>query len=119
MPDDDTRLATLLSAGLPLPRDPLFRIAVLARLERTRLRRRMAAMIVVGAATVLVGVNVAAISAWLAGDITRLAALAGVVAFVVWMFPGVSQLVPSTLRNLAGAFSRLTQTLSRSLTGSY
>ena len=45
MPDDDTTLEQLLRAGLPPTQDPLFRIAVLERLERQRFRRQVAAAV--------------------------------------------------------------------------
>jgi hypothetical protein len=59
--DPDKRLAELLSKDAPPARDALFRVQVLARLEREKYRRRLAAMIacaVVFAAVAAVGASV-------------------------------------------------------------
>jgi hypothetical protein len=109
------RLETLLRADQPPARDALFRIAVLARLERRRFRRQIAATAAVGAATVIIGVNAGAISAWFAGDITRIVGVLAAVAVVARTFPSVSHLVPSSLRHLARTgFARVTQIVSES-----
>ena len=74
MTDNDAKLEQFLRADLPPARDPLFRITVLARLESRRFRRQVAIMVGVGvAATALVTFNAAAINAWLAEDVTRVA----------------------------------------------
>lgn len=49
MADDEARLVQLLRGDLPPSRDPLFRIEVLARLERERFRRQLALALTVGA----------------------------------------------------------------------
>jgi len=49
VPDPDARLIERLRADLPPARDPLFRIEVLARLERQRFRRQLARALTVGA----------------------------------------------------------------------
>ena len=104
MPDNEAKLEKLLRAELSPARDPLFRIAVLARRERQRFRRRIAATVAVGAAaTALVAVNAAAISAWLAEDVTRLAVVLAVAAAAAWALPGGSHVVPSALRRLVRA----------------
>jgi hypothetical protein len=48
-PDDEARLVQLLRGDLPPARDPLFRIDVLARLERRRFRRQLAVALSFGA----------------------------------------------------------------------
>lgn len=53
MPDHDARLAELLRSGLPPAHDPLFRIEVLARLERRRFRRQFAMALTFGAVSAL------------------------------------------------------------------
>ena len=96
MTDNDARLERLLRAGVPPARDPLFRITVLARLERRRFRRQIATMVGVGAAaTALAAVNAAAIDAWLAEDVPRIAVVLVVATVAVWTLPGY---VPSALR---------------------
>ena len=53
MADDEARLVQLLRGELPPARDPLFRIEVLARLERRRFRRQLALVLTVGAVSAL------------------------------------------------------------------
>ena len=48
MPDVEARLDAHLRTGLVPERDPLFRIAVLQRLERQRFRRQLMATLTVG-----------------------------------------------------------------------
>jgi hypothetical protein len=50
---DDATLEALLRAELPSAHDPLFRIAVLERLERQRFRRQLVATLTVGAVAAL------------------------------------------------------------------
>ena len=47
-PDDEARLVQLLRDDLPPARDPLFRIDVLARLERRRFRQRLRTVLTSG-----------------------------------------------------------------------
>ena len=47
--DDEARLVQLLRGDLPPERDPLFRLDVLARLERRRFRRQLAVALTFGA----------------------------------------------------------------------
>jgi hypothetical protein len=103
MPEDDAKLETLLRADLP-PRDALFRLAVLERLERRRFRRQMAAMLAAIVGILLIAINAAPISVWLAEDMTRFVAVAAVVAMAVWTFPGRWQSVLSLPRMLARPF---------------
>ena len=49
--DGDERLETLLRMDLVPERDPLFRIAVLQRLERQRFRRQLVAALTIGPVT--------------------------------------------------------------------
>ena len=55
MGDDDARLVELLRGDLPPARDPLFRIELLARLERRRFRRQLAVALTFGALSALRG----------------------------------------------------------------
>ena len=101
MRDNGSALEALLRADLPPKRDPLFRLAVLARRERRELQRRIATAAAFGAATALVAFNAAAIGDWLAEDMSRLAGVVAAAAGAVWMLPDASRVVPSPLRNLA------------------
>jgi hypothetical protein len=102
----DAKLEELLRVDVPPTRDPLFRIAVLARLERRRFQRQVARIVGVGAVvTALVAVNAAAINMWLAADVTRLAVALAVAAATVWMLPGrTASAVRSFVRTWLGAF---------------
>ena len=55
MADDDARLVELLRGALPPDRDPLFRVDVLARRERQRFRRELAAVLTIGAVSAVRG----------------------------------------------------------------
>jgi hypothetical protein len=69
MNDLGTRLAAALAAEAPPERDALFRLDVLARIERARFRRRIArASAVALVVVVLVAVNARTIDAWMAAD---------------------------------------------------
>ena len=69
MSDTDARLAAALEADTPPERDALFRLDVLARIERARFRRRILRITVIGlVAAILVAVNVRAIDTWIASD---------------------------------------------------
>jgi len=52
-PDNEARLVQLLRGDLPPARDPLFRIDILARLERRRFRRQLARALTLGAVSAL------------------------------------------------------------------
>jgi hypothetical protein len=108
---EDEMLDKLLRADMPPSRDPLFRIAVLARRERRLFQRQVVGIVAIGAAaTVLVAVYAAAISTWFAADSTRVAYVLAVAAAVAWTVPGASRLVPSPLSNLVRTvFARVTQ----------
>lgn len=67
MSDLDTRLDQALKAGAPAPRDPMFRIAVMARRERADMRRRLG-MAMAAAAGVAI---LAALALGLGGDLLR------------------------------------------------
>ena len=109
-------LVKLLRAELPPARDPLFRIAVLVRRERRQFRRQVATIVAVGAmATVLVAFNAAAISAWLAADVARVAGVLAVATAAVWTLPGS---VPSALRGVMLVWvARLMRIVSRPFVG--
>jgi hypothetical protein len=67
MSDLDTRLTAALNADGPPPRDAMFRVQVLERLERARFMRHVARTIVVSALLGLIAaVNAPLIEAWLA-----------------------------------------------------
>jgi len=69
--DIDARLAAALGADADVPpeRDALFRLDVLARIERASFRRRILRTAVIGlVAAILVAVNVRAIDTWIASD---------------------------------------------------
>ena len=71
MSDIDARLAAALGADADTPpeRDALFRLDVLARIERARFRRRILRTTVIGlVAAMLVAVNGRAIDTWIASD---------------------------------------------------
>jgi len=104
--DHDAKLEHLLRADKPPARDPLFRIAVLARLERRRFQRQIAAIVGVGAVVMaFVAVNAAAINVWLAADVTRLAIVLVVAAATVWVLPGrTASAVRGFVRTWLGTF---------------
>ena len=106
MTDHDAKLEQLLRADVPPAPDPLFRIAVLARLERRRFQRQVARIVGVGAVvTALVAVNAAAINAWLAADVSQLAVVLVVAAAAVWMLPGrTASAMRGFVRTWLGAF---------------
>jgi hypothetical protein len=111
MNDVDARLAAALGAEPPPERDPLFRLAVIARIERARFRQWVlwtTGMAVV--AIVLVAMNARAIDAWMAADARHVwiaggAALAALLALPgapIAATPGVRSLVTALRRWFAG-----------------
>jgi hypothetical protein len=107
MSDLETRLSAALRADDVPPRDPLFRVEALVRLERARFRRRVGrALVAVGELAVLAAVNVRVIDNWVAAaDHQRLwiAALAAVATS--WTIPVV--MTRPRLRLAVRAFSRM------------
>ena len=106
MSDDDARLMAALQADPPPAHDVMFRVEVLARLERARFRRRVIlTMAVASAAAVLMAVNAQAIGAWMATDVRRvwMVALGGMAA--MFALPGVP-VEFSGARVLANALDR-------------
>jgi hypothetical protein len=91
--DVDKALANLLRDDAPAERDPLFRVAVLERLERARYRRRCGALTALALAlAAIAGVGLAA------GDTMRDAAGALLVAAVLVtgyfvLLPAVAQML--------------------------
>ena len=107
MSDLDSRLTAALEAEAPPERDPLFRIEVLARLERARFRRRLvlaAATAVVVAAIVVA--NARAIDAWVAMDPTRVLVVAAVAMAFVLAIPGLPIAATPGVRTVAKLFGR-------------
>ena len=90
MNDLDTRLTGALQADAPPARDLLFRVEVLARLERRQFTRRVIrATAVALAAVVLVAVNLEAIKAWMVLDEWHAWIVAFGAAATMFTLPGV------------------------------
>lgn len=107
MSDLDARLTAALHADTPPAHDVRFRVEVLARLERTQLRRRaITAMAVAVTAAVLVAVNVEAISAWMAMDGWRVWIVALGAAAAMFILPGVPVEAGPGARMLVSAVTR-------------
>ena len=69
MSDLDARVAAALGADAAPERDALFRLDVLARIERTRFRRRILRTTAIAlVAAMLVAVNAQTIDTWIAAD---------------------------------------------------
>jgi len=107
MSDVDARLAAALEADAPPARDAVFRLDVLARIERARFQRRIviATAIALMAAIVIV-VNVQTIDAWLAAD-ERNAWIVGAVALAaMFALPGIPTAAPPGVRTVVELFGR-------------
>ena len=86
MSDLDARLTAALEADAPPSRDPLFRVEVLERLERTRFQRRVVLILAIAAAAGLAAaLNAQAVSDWMAADLRRVVLVA--IGAAVAMFP--------------------------------
>jgi hypothetical protein len=107
MSDLDSRLAAALAADAPPERDALFRLDVLARLERARFQRRVVLVTAIALlAVMLVAVNVQAIDAWMAAD-PRRAWVVGTIALAALLaFPGMPTAATPGVRTIVGAFGR-------------
>jgi hypothetical protein len=104
MSDLDARLTAALQADAPPARDPVFRVEVLVRLERTRFRRRLGRVLAVaGALAVVAAVNTPVIGAGIAAAGQRLwiVPLAG--AATLW---AVVVIIDPRLRTAARGFGR-------------
>jgi hypothetical protein len=107
MNDLDARLAAALHEDSPPPRDAIFRVDVLARLERLRFRRRVTVTVAsTFVVAVLVAVNAPAIEAWMATDVLRLGIVALVAAVALFALPAALVDAPSGVRTLVRAFGR-------------
>jgi hypothetical protein len=98
MSDLDVRLTAALLADAPASQDVLFRLEVIARLERRQFRRRVIqTMAVAVAAMVLVALNAPVINAWMAMDVRRLWIVALVAAAAAFPLPGLAiETLPGT-----------------------
>lgn len=107
MSDVDARLAAALGADAPPERDALFRLDVLARIERARFRRRIVrASAIALVAAVLIAVNARAIDAWIASDARHawIVATASLVALLA--LPGMPTAAMPGVRTVVKAFGR-------------
>ena len=106
MSDLDARLAAALGADAAPERDALFRLGVLARIERVRFRRRI--LFTMGLALVaatLIAVNAQAIDMWMASD-ARHVWIVGVAALaVILAFPGMRTAAPG-VQTIVKGFGR-------------
>lgn len=101
MSDLDARLAAALRADGPPERDALFRLDVLARVERMRFLRRILGTVAVALlAALLVVLNAQTIDAWIAAD-PRHAWIAGAAALaVILALPGMPTLATPGVREI-------------------
>ena len=85
MTDADVRLKALLRAEPPPARDPLFRIAVMERMARRRLRRRLAVVAAAGVAgAVLLAPCAPALSRLAANGVPSIAGTLLALAATAW-----------------------------------
>ena len=103
----DERLAAALAADAPPERDALFRLDVLARLERARFQRRIVQATAIGLmAMMLVAVNVPAIDMWMAAD-PRHGWMVGVIALIAMLaVPGMPTAATPGVRTVVKVFGR-------------
>ena len=107
MNDIDARLVAALGADAPPERDAVFRLDVLARIERARFRRRVLWTTAVGLmAAMLVAANAQTIDMWIAADarhgwIVGAAALAALLAL-----PGMPTAATPGVRVVVKVFGR-------------
>src|SRR5262245_19287733 len=107
MSDLDARLTAALLADAPAADDLLFRVGVLARLEKRQFRRRLIQAVVVAVvAGVLIVFNAQAINAWMAMDVRRLWIVALVVAAAMFPLPGLAVETLPGARMLVRALGR-------------
>src|SRR6185369_12899748 len=107
MNDVDERLMAALREDSPPARDAIFRVDVLARLERARFRRRVAVTVAAAfVVAVLVAVNAPAVDAWMATDVSRLGIVALVAAVAVAALSAMAVNAPSGVRTVVRALSR-------------
>jgi hypothetical protein len=107
MSDVDARLTAALGADAPPERDALFRLDVLARIERARFQRRIAMPTAIAlVAVMLVAVNAQAIDTWMAAD-ARHAWIVGVVALAAMLaLPGMPTAAMPGVRPIVKVFER-------------
>jgi len=107
MNDLDSRLTAALRADGPPAHDLLFRIEVLARLERRQFRRRVVQTLALAVAgVVLLALNARVINAWLAMDDWLVWIVALSAAAAMFVLPGVRVDSGPGARMLARALSR-------------
>jgi FtsH-binding integral membrane protein len=107
MSDLDARLAAALEADAPPERDALFRLDVLARIERARFRRRIvSASVIALIAAMLVAVNAQTIDTWIAAD-ARLGWVLGAAALVAMLaLPGMPTAATPGVRTVVKVLGR-------------
>ena len=107
MSDVDARLAAVLGADAPPERDALFRLDVLARLERARFQRRIArATAIALVAVMLVAVEAQTIDTWIAAD-ARHGWIVGAVALAAMLaLPGMPIAATPGVRTVVKVFGR-------------
>lgn len=107
MTDADARLAAALGADGPPERDVLFRLEVLARIERAQFRRRIVGTTTIALmASALVVVNAQAIDAWTATDPRHPWIVAAAALGVVLVIPGMPIAATPGVRAVVKAFGR-------------
>lgn len=107
MSDVDARLAVALAADAPPERDALFRLDVLARLERARFRRRILRTTAIALiAAMLVALNAQTIDTWIASD-PRHEWIIGAAALIAMLaLPGMPTAVTPGVRAVVKVFGR-------------
>jgi hypothetical protein len=107
MSDVDARLAAALGADAPPERDALFHLEVLARIERSRFRRRIVRVSAIALmAAMLIVVNAQTIDTWIASD-ARHEWIVGVAALVAMLaLPGMPIAATPGVRAVVKVFGR-------------
>jgi FtsH-binding integral membrane protein len=108
MSDVEARLAAALGADAPPERDALFRLGVLARIERARFRRRILWTVAIGLmASMLIAVNAATIDTWIAADWRHSWIVGAAAVAVVLALPGMPTAAMPGMRTVVKVFGRL------------
>ena len=107
MGDLDTRLAAALGADAPPERDALFRLDVLARIERARfLRRILRTTAVALIAAMLVALNAQTIDTWIASDPWRGWVIGAAALVAMLALPGTPTAAMPGVRAVVQVFGR-------------
>ncbi len=91
--DPDQRIADLLRADAPAERDPLFRVAVLHRLEREKYRRQIVSLIACGAVLAALAVGGAAVGGAARETVIALLVAGALAAVYFVVAPTLTQLL--------------------------